>query len=88
METIRGSPDGKGIFGQNDNGEFVASDAGDEVVSVRKLTKAVGNRDQKFVAVTMAVGVIDLLEAIQINQQEPYRALPTTHFGQGFFEMF
>ena len=51
------------------DGEFIAAEAHDDVGRVRAAAQAGGDLAQQLVAHRMAARVVDLLEAVQIDQQ-------------------
>ena len=66
-----------GDVGQQD-GELVAAEAGEDVVAAQRLAQARGDVDEQLVAVLVAQRVVDLLEAVEVDEQsaasEPSRA--------------
>lgn len=61
-----------GVFGgiqlRQQNREFVAAEPGDGVVFAQAAVQAAGDRLQQLVGAHVAEGVIDRLEAIQVEQ--------------------
>jgi hypothetical protein len=56
------------------HGKFVAADPGDLLVRARDRLKAACQGDQQLVAVAVSVGVVDQLEAVHVDEQQPGRA--------------
>ena len=67
--------------------ELVAPDAGDAVGAARRVADALGHRAQDLVAGLVAQVVVDRLEPVEIDEDEPHPALPPSgsqqHLVQG-----
>jgi len=55
---------------RQDDGEFVAAQAGDEVIGTQLLIQPVGHDAQHLVADLVALRVVDVLEAVEIDEQQ------------------
>jgi hypothetical protein len=62
--------DGAAVRQRGEHGELVAAEAGEEVAAAQHLAQAMGDLDQEPVALLMAEGVVDLLDAIEVDQQQ------------------
>jgi hypothetical protein len=56
--------------GGEQDGELVAAQPGDSVDLAQAAAQAFADLDQQLIAVVVAKGVVDLLEAVQIQQQQ------------------
>jgi hypothetical protein len=68
-------------------GKFVTGETRDVVVSSRACTQQAGNGAQRLVAGRMAVGVIDELEAIHVDDQQAHRLALRQQVGEDHFEL-
>ena len=59
-----------GGFISRHDGEFVTSEAGDEVAAAHAQTQPRGHQPQQFVSRGMSQSVVDLLEAIEIETKQ------------------
>ncbi len=75
-----------GQLGQHDR-EFVAAQAAQAVARPQNLPQALGDLDQQEIAGVMAEAVIDLLEAVQVEQQQGSRGLAQAAAAQHLLEM-
>ena len=73
-EAVRHLGNGGGVRPFDNDREFVSADAGDEVPVAGHAAQPRGKLDQEAVAVTMAEGVVDQLEAVEVDEQQPHRA--------------
>ena len=60
-----------GVVGDYD--EFVAAEPGQQLVLAHRVAESAGDFGQHPVAGLMALGVVDLLEAVQVNEQQRQR---------------
>ena len=62
--------DGTAMGQDGQDGELVASEAGQDVVAAQHLAQADGDVDEQAVALLMAHRVVDLLEAVEVDEHE------------------
>ncbi len=67
--------------------EFVPALACDGIAGANAVADALGALAQQFVALEMPVGVVDQLEAVQVDEHHPDPTLPARRLHQGQFEM-
>jgi hypothetical protein len=63
-------PQSAAVRQRGEHGELVAAEAGEEVAAAQHLAQAMGDLDQEPVALLVAERVVDLLEAIEVDQQQ------------------
>jgi hypothetical protein len=63
-------PESAAVRQRGEHGELVAAEAGEEVAAAQHLAQAMGDLDQEPVALLVAERVVDLLEAIEVDQQQ------------------
>jgi hypothetical protein len=68
------------VHGQD--GEFVAAEARHHVAVAHRGAEPTRDRDQHFIADAVAVKIVDLLEAVQIEQEHAVRSAGT-RWGRG-----
>ena len=68
--------------------EFVAAEAGNHIMSSDTRKQSIGDRFQYRVADGMAMQVVDVLEAIEINKAHRHQALALIGFKQFLFKQF
>ena len=61
-----------------DDGEFVAAEPADKVVGPGQGAQPIGDDAQQIVADRMAVGVVDVFEPVEVDDQQRDRRLPPT----------
>ena len=60
-----------------EHNEFVAAEAGDEILRPQHFAQAAGDRAQQLVAAGMAERVVDLLELVEVDEQQRRQLLGT-----------
>ena len=65
--------DGAAVGHDGQDGELVAAEAGQDVVAAQQLAQARGDVDEQAVALLVAHRVVDLLEAVEVDEHEARR---------------
>ena len=76
---------GEGAYVTEHDHEFVAAKAGHGVFLARRRQQALGNRFQYFLATSVAIGIVDRLETVQVEVQDGRLVMPAIGMLQGSF---
>ena len=72
----------------HDDGEFVAAQAGNEIVAAYDLTQASRDVENELVTDMVAERIVDVLEMIEIDVEYGRSRAAIAHFGNGTFQPF
>ncbi len=72
----------------HDDREFVAAQAGDEIVLASDLAQAPRDVENEFVADMVAECIVDVLEVVEIDVEHRGTWAAIAHFGDGAFQPF
>jgi hypothetical protein len=70
-----------------DDDELIAAHADHDVVAAHRFSDSLGDRLQQFVAGLVTVRIVDVLEAIQVEEQNGQRQAALPRFLHGFGQM-
>ena len=73
LEQALGEGDGELLAALDEHGELVAAEARDGVARARDLLEARGDLQQQLIADVVAEVVVDLLEAVEVDEQQRER---------------
>lgn len=87
-EAVRGGRHGGCVGAVDNDPEFVAADARDQIAMPGNVGQAIGDGDQQRVAMAVAIGVVDELEAVEIDEQQADRAPVLDRSREGALDLF